>query len=140
MCICYVWLVDNKYKCCFINLQYNCSVAKSRVGSLPLTAFRIEAKLLSMPYQPSSDVFIPCHPPTLHFLHLTPTSPPTRQHLCAIHTGLQLSSRHTMLFYASALTHAVPHACNALCHFCAQEGTAGPWKLNSRGISTVKSS
>lgn len=54
----------SKYKCCFINLQYNCSVAKSRVGSLPPTAFGREAKLLSMPYQPSSDGFISHHPPT----------------------------------------------------------------------------
>lgn len=61
-----VW--TSKYKCCFINLQYNCSVAKNRVGSLPPTASRREAKLFSMPYQSPSDGFISC--PSVLLLHL----------------------------------------------------------------------
>lgn len=89
-------------------------MAKSRVGSQPPTASRIEAKLFRMPYLSSSDGFICCHPLTFPPLLPSPPSfPPTTHPLCSIHTGLHALSRHTVLFHCSAL-----HTCYSLCLQC----------------------
>lgn len=104
----------SKYKCCLINLQYNCSVAKSRVGSLPPTASRIEAKLFSTPYRSSSDGFICCHPPTFP-PPLIPLLLLPLPHISYAPFTLDflLFSRHTVLFHCSAL-----HTCYSLCLQC----------------------
>ena len=116
-------------------------MAKSRAGSLPPTACRIDAKLLSMPYQPSSDGFISCHPPASPPPTPCYTSPPpTTCALCSVHPGLlALLWAHCVLPYLCPLpTHVIPYVCNVLPCFCAQEGPVGPRKPCSRGISTVK--
>lgn len=107
-------LQASKYKCCFNNLQYSCSVAKSRVGNLPPTAFRIKSKLLSMPYQPSSDGFISCHAPPSPCPLPSPSTPrPTYPHSASFTLGFWFSFRHTVLFYDSTLP-----ICYSLCLQC----------------------
>lgn len=76
-----------------------------------------------------------------------PPSPPyptppsyTIQCLCFIHAGLLLTSRCTVLFYASAFM-----LCYSLCLQCptlllCSGSTAGPWKPSSCEISAGKSS
>lgn len=77
--------------------------------------------LLHFPFFPQPLLPSP-HSPMLHS-HRTSCSP-----LGTLCSSMPLS-----------FTHAIPYACNALLCFCAQEGTAGPWKPNSCGISPVKS-
>lgn len=122
-------------------------MANSRAGSVPPTAFRMEAKLLSVAYQPSSGGFVSCHsatPPSSIFPHFS-----SAEHTdpCAPFTLKFLpSARHTV--YATLLCSSVSLPFTPTLHyvfhvlpcFCAQEGIAGPWESCPCGISTVKPS